>query len=106
MNYSWPGNIRELKSAFEYAFVTCQDSLVQPHNLPPDILKEKSANTEVKALAPSRQEIKKRQLIDALARAKGNQSLAAEILGISRVTVWNRMKRLGITYTRQIESRK
>ena len=55
-------------------------------------------------MAPSRQEIKKRQLIDALARAKGNQSLAAEILGISRVTVWNRMKRLGITYMRQIES--
>jgi two-component system, NtrC family, response regulator HydG len=104
MNYSWPGNIRELKSAFEYAFVTCQDSLVQPHHLPPDILKEKSASTEIEAAAPSRQEIKKRQLIDALSRAKGNQSLAAEILGISRVTVWNRMKRLGIRYTRQIES--
>jgi two-component system response regulator HydG len=106
MNYSWPGNIRELKSAFEYAFVTCQDSLIQPHHLPPDILKEKSPNTEEKAVAPGRQEIKKRQLIDALARAKGNQSLAAEILGISRVTVWNRMKRLGITYMRQIESAK
>ena len=104
MNYSWPGNIRELKSAFEYAFVTCQDALIQPHHLPPDILKEKSAGTELKALAPSRQEIKKGQLIDALARAKGNQSLAAEILGISRVTVWNRMKRLGITYLRQIEA--
>ncbi len=33
--------------------------------------------------APTKQEIKKRQLIDALARAKGNQSVAAEILGIS-----------------------
>jgi transcriptional regulator with PAS, ATPase and Fis domain len=106
MNYSWPGNIRELKSAFEYAFVTCQDSLIQPHHLPPDILKEKTISTELKAVAPSRVEIKKGQLIDALARAKGNQSLAAEILGISRVTVWNRMKRLGITYTRHIESPK
>jgi two-component system response regulator HydG len=104
MNYSWPGNIRELKSAFEYAFVTCQDALIQPHHLPPDILKEKSASPELKALAPSKQEIKKGQLIDALARAKGNQSLAAEILGISRVTVWNRMKRLGISYLRQLES--
>ncbi|MCX5887825.1 MAG: sigma 54-interacting transcriptional regulator [Deltaproteobacteria bacterium] len=104
MNYSWPGNIRELKSAFEYAFVTCQDALVQPHHLPPDILKEKRSGTELKAVAPSREGIKKRQLIDALARAKGNQSLAAEILGISRVTVWNRMKRLGITYTRLIEA--
>ena len=49
MNYSWPGNIRELKSAFEYAFVTCQDALIQPHHLPPDILKEKSAGTRGKS---------------------------------------------------------
>jgi len=104
MKYSWPGNIRELKSAFEYAFVTCQDPLIQPHHLPPDILKEGSAATEAKAAAPSRQEIRKRQLIDALARAKGNQTMAAEILGISRVTVWNRMKRFDIKYTRYLES--
>ena len=39
-----------------------------------------------------------------LARVKGNQSVAAEILGVSLVTVWNRMKRLGISYKRQIES--
>ena len=38
--------------------------------------------------------------------AKGNQSVAAEILGICRVTVWNRMKRFGITCSRQIESTK
>jgi transcriptional regulator with PAS, ATPase and Fis domain len=104
MKYQWPGNVRELKSAFEYAFVTCQDPLIQPHHLPPDILKEEKFIKELRAAAPSKQEIKKRQLIDALARAQGNQSVAAEILGISRVTVWNRMKRFGIKYSRQIES--
>ena len=105
MRYLWPGNVRELKSAFEYAFVTCQERLIAPHHLPPDILNEEKSLQEVTAVAPTKQEIKKRQLIDALARAKGNQSVAAEILGISRVTVWNRMKRLGITYTRHLESR-
>ncbi|MHB9073212.1 MAG: sigma-54 interaction domain-containing protein [Desulfobaccales bacterium] len=104
MKYLWPGNVRELKSAFEYAFVTCQEPLIQPHHLPPDILNEEKSLKDVTAVAPTKQEIKKRQLIDALARAKGNQSVAAEILGISRVTVWNRMKRLGITYTRHLES--
>jgi PAS domain S-box-containing protein len=104
MKYLWPGNVRELKSAFEYAFVTCQEPLIQPHHLPPDILNEEKSLKDVRAVAPTKQEIKKRQLIDALARAKGNQSVAAEILGISRVTVWNRMKRLGITYTRHLES--
>ena len=106
MKYNWPGNVRELKSAFEYAFVTCQESLIQPHHLPHDILYSKKSIPDLKAEAPSKQEIRKRQLIDALARAKGNQSVAAEILGVSRVTVWNRMKRLGITYKRQIKSTK
>jgi len=105
MKYTWPGNVRELKSAFEYAFVTCQESFIHPHHLPPDILNEEKSLKNLHAMAPSKQEIRKRQLIDALARAKGNQSVAADILGVSRVTVWNRMKRFGITYTRQIESR-
>jgi two-component system response regulator HydG len=105
MKYTWPGNVRELKSAFEYAFVTCQESFIHPHHLPPDILNEEKSLKNFHAMAPSKQEIRKRQLIDALARAKGNQSVAADILGVSRVTVWNRMKRFGITYTRQIESR-
>jgi two-component system response regulator HydG len=35
-------------------------------------------------------------LVDAPARAKGNQSVAADILGVQRVTVWNRMKKYGI----------
>lgn len=104
MKYSWPGNIRELKSAFEYALVTCRDPLIQPHHLPPDILKEESIAAEARAAAPSKQEIRKRQLVDALAQANGNQSIAAEILGVSRVTVWNRMKRFDIKYTRYLES--
>jgi len=106
MKYPWPGNVRELKSAFEYAFVTCQEHLIQPHHLPPDILSAEKIAKDGKSLAPNKQEVRKRQLVDALARAKGNQSAAAEILGVSRVTVWNRMKRYGITYTRQIDSAK
>jgi PAS domain S-box-containing protein len=104
--YPWPGNVRELKSAFEYAFVTCQEALIQPHHLPPDLLSEGKAMPDLKTEAPTKQEIRKRQLIDALARAKGNQSVAAEILGVSRVTVWNRMKRLGISYQKHIEAAK
>ncbi|MGO9415252.1 MAG: helix-turn-helix domain-containing protein [Syntrophobacteraceae bacterium] len=41
--------------------------------------------------------MKKTQLVNALAQAKGNKSKTADILGISRVTVWNRMKRYGLT---------
>jgi two-component system response regulator HydG len=75
--------------------------LIQPHHLPPDFF-EKKPIKDGKIVAFKKEEIQKRQLKDALARAKGNQSMAAKILGVSRVTVWNRMKRLGLTYTRQL----
>ncbi|MFZ0928899.1 MAG: sigma 54-interacting transcriptional regulator [Syntrophobacteraceae bacterium] len=96
INYTWPGNVRELKSAFEYAVVVCQEQMIRAHHLPPSILQGKTAIRHGKALAQSKEEIKKRELINALTRAKGNQSLAAELLNISRVTIWNRMKKYGI----------
>ena len=97
MNYSWPGNVRELKSVFDYIFATCDEQNIQPLHLPPDILRREDGSNGTRALNLSREELKKKQLVDALARAKGNKSKAADILGISRVTVWNRMKRYGLT---------
>ncbi|MEA1946402.1 MAG: sigma 54-interacting transcriptional regulator [Thermodesulfobacteriota bacterium] len=102
MGYHWPGNVRELKSAFEYAFVTCQDSIIQPHHLPPKILWGQKDQERPISVPVNRDEIKQRQLLDALKRAGGNQSEAARILGVSRVTVWNRMKKFNINLRREI----
>ncbi|HOV85213.1 MAG TPA: sigma 54-interacting transcriptional regulator [Syntrophobacteraceae bacterium] len=97
MNYPWPGNIRELKSAFEFAFVTCQERLIQPWHLPQNISKYRGqAGRSGPKVLDSRMDMEKRRLLAALSQAGGNQSEAARILGVSRVTVWNRMKRLGI----------
>jgi two-component system, NtrC family, response regulator HydG len=106
INHSWPGNVRELKGAFEYAFVTCHEEMIQPSHLPETILRPKAA----KAAAPRKnafnlQEIEKQELLEILERTGGNQSRAAEILGVSRVTIWNRMKRYGIDSKRMIEVR-
>ena len=101
VNHSWPGNVRELKSAFEYGFVTCDEKLIRPEHLPPDIVHGRAQkNDPPKITAVNRDESKKQQLIDALRNAGGNQSRAAEILGVSRVTVWNRIKRYGISVNR------
>ncbi len=100
MDYSWPGNVRELKSAFEYAFVTCQNGMIEPHCLPFNINQDPVAGRPSKNNHISRDETKKRQLIEALEQAGGNKTMAARILGITRVTVWNRMKRYGITARR------
>jgi two-component system, NtrC family, response regulator HydG len=92
VQYAWPGNIRELKSAFAYAFVTCVEGHIEPSHLPPDL-------TLLTVLSPATaptEDQQKQALIDALAQAKGNKSLAAKLLGVSRVTVWNRIHRYGL----------
>lgn len=104
MNYRWPGNVRELKSAFEYAFVTCQENMIQPYHLPPNIDHDRKAAYEVKQSPFNREKIKRQKLIEALEQSNGNQSEAARILGVTRVTVWNRMKRFGIYSTRKIQA--
>jgi PAS domain S-box-containing protein len=97
MNYSWPGNVRELKSAFEYACVTCQEGTIQPEHLPENILTEKKSSGPAKRISINREEIKKIELIETLEETGGNQSAAAKLLGVTRVTIWNRMKRYGIS---------
>ncbi len=104
MSYAWPGNVRELKSAFEYAFVTCQELVIQPYHFPPTVNSAKLSVKNTKKPLLNRTDMKKKQLIEALESAGGNQSRAAEFLGISRVTVWNRMKRYGITAQKKINS--
>lgn len=105
MAHQWPGNVRELKSAFEYAFVTCQDTMIRPQHLPPNILDglTKSAPPQTRKTF-NREEIQRIELIEALEETEGNQSKAAELLGVTRVTVWNRMRRFGVQYKKKMEA--
>jgi len=102
INYDWPGNVRELRSAFEYAFVTCHHSLIQPSHLPSNISRTAEEDKKSKRLTTRQAESQKRELIDALRKTKGNQSEAARLLGVSRVTVWNRIKKLKIDLRRTV----
>ena len=97
VNYWWPGNVRELRGAFEYAFVTCQENMIKLHHLPQNIIHKKKSLKAAQLSSLNREEIKKIELIETLKRTNGNQSEAARILGVTRVTIWNRMKRFDIT---------
>jgi two-component system, NtrC family, response regulator HydG len=103
MSHGWPGNVRELKSAFEYAFVTCQDAMIQPHHLPPGIYCAGEKQPAPARKTFNREEIKRIELIEALDKANGNQSRVAELLGVTRVTIWNRMRRFGVQYRKKME---
>jgi transcriptional regulator of acetoin/glycerol metabolism len=59
--------------------------------------------TVLKPPSLSRQESQKNKLLEALKQTGGNQSEAAHILGVSRVTVWNQMRRFGISLKRKID---
>jgi transcriptional regulator with PAS, ATPase and Fis domain len=96
MGFRWPGNVRELKSAFEYAFVTCQESILKPQHFPPNIFEGMGPAKQGSYRVLSKEKTKKRRLLEALELTGGNQTKAAQILGVSRVTVWNRMKKYGI----------
>jgi transcriptional regulator with PAS, ATPase and Fis domain len=96
VNYWWPGNVRELKGAFEYAFVTCQETMIKPRHLPLNIIHKNKSPGINRQPSLNREEIKKIELIETLKQTNGNQSEAARVLGVTRVTIWNRMKRFGI----------
>jgi len=95
VEYDWPGNARELRSALEYAFVACNEDIIQPYHFPESILRR--AENPGKGTADPDREREKRELIEALRASGGNRKEAAKRLGVSRVTVWNRMNRHGIT---------
>jgi PAS domain S-box-containing protein len=96
VTYSWPGNIRELKSAFEYAFVSCNGSVILPEHFPNEIQKREDVSEVEFCSSGSIDEIKKQRLMEALQSANGNRSEAARILGISRTSVWSQIKRFNI----------
>ncbi len=100
--YPWPGNVRELRSAIEYAFVVCDSELITPVHLPPQITAHDYCapnNTYSQTPEPPRQtaaQIEKAALVAALRAAGGNKSAAARELGVTRVTVLNRMRKHGV----------
>ncbi len=106
MAYHWPGNVRELKSVLEYAFVIAEKGLIEPDHIPR--LQGKNTKQDFGAPAMGQPEAaysdEKEALIRALRQSNGNQSQAARILGINRVTVWNRMKKYGIDLKRVMVS--
>ncbi|TIH19319.1 PAS domain-containing protein [Marinifilum sp. JC120] len=98
MSYDWPGNVRELKSALEYAAVVKDSGPILPDHLPPHIGETSSATPCPKQISPIMEPDEKQALINALKHAGGNKSKAAKILGISRGTVHNRMRKYSVQY--------
>ena len=88
---AWPGNVRELKNAIEFAAIRCAGDVIQPDELPPEILA--ACSPPAAKLSPEEEKVR---LLDALERASGNRAKAARLLGISRATFYRRSRELGL----------
>jgi transcriptional regulator with GAF, ATPase, and Fis domain len=104
MEYDWPGNVRELRSAMEYAFVLAEKGPVASGHLPQKILSPRR-NDAGRTETLNKGEQQRQALIDALVQTGGNQTQAAKLLGVNRVTVWNRMRKYGIDLKKVLSPR-
>jgi transcriptional regulator of acetoin/glycerol metabolism len=98
LEYSWPGNVRELENAVERATICSRGEVIEESALPAEI--RRGGGTIHRGARPAGQgpaEPKEETIREALARCRGNREEAAAQLGISRVTLWRRMKRLGVS---------
>ncbi|MDJ0721776.1 MAG: helix-turn-helix domain-containing protein, partial [Desulfobacterales bacterium] len=100
--YPWPGNVRELRNAVEYAFVLCPGGSIGPEHLPQRILSPGASTHPAAPIPAERHEGRRERLLAALRASGGNQSRAAERLGVSRVTIWKWIKKFGIDLQRDV----
>ncbi|MBI3272056.1 MAG: sigma-54-dependent Fis family transcriptional regulator [Planctomycetes bacterium] len=98
MEYSWPGNVRELRNAIEYGLVTSQGAPIGPDDLPPELREAAIEPTDlpVPAQDAGAEPDERKRILQALDASGGNRNEAAKRLGISRVTLWKRLRRLGL----------
>ncbi len=104
--YAWPGNVRELRNALEYAYVIGDGPVLVDADLPPEVsgldheggvgpsAAIPGAPATPGAAVTATSEARRVQL--ALERTAGNRERAAQLLGMSRVTLWRRMRTYGL----------
>ena len=83
--YEWPGNVRQLVNALEHAAITCKSDTIDVSDLP-DYVFQKAETEKAEHM------LEQDKIRSALDMFKGNRTLAAKHLGISRVTLWKRIK--------------
>jgi two-component system response regulator AtoC len=113
--HAWPGNVRELRNVIERATVLCTGDTILPEHLPPSLLKSSQSTppgpgsaAATKNLPPGEplagakdlqveiKSLERARIVEALERCAGNQSQAAELLGISRGTLISRLAEFGL----------
>lgn len=102
LDYSWPGNVRELQNAMEYAVVLARENKISVKELPAEVQlpaalqKTERRENHQNSGTLSLEDLERNAILQALAQTHGNKKKAAQLLGIQRPTLYNKMKRFAI----------
>jgi two-component system response regulator PilR (NtrC family) len=98
VEYTWPGNIRELQNAIERAFALSSEPEITLRDLPPAVLRLAEPGTDTNVLPEPLplEDLEKRNILAALSRSAGNKNEAARILGIDRQRLYRKIEKYGL----------
>lgn len=91
MQYAFPGNVRELLNVVERCIALASGRIIHRQDLPPHIVTPRQAKTALSSLQEITAEAEKNHIVRIVQFTKGNRSKAAEILGVSRKTLWEKI---------------
>ena len=91
-NYSWPGNLRQLKNIVNRATLLAQGSFITAHDI--DLPRTEQPSSPLQPMFDKDDE--KKRILDALKHTGNNKSKAAALLGIDRKTLYNKLKQYGV----------
>jgi DNA-binding NtrC family response regulator len=98
LGHPWPGNVRELRNRVERAVALADQPWLGLADLFPDLARgDACQGGRVTTLAEAREAAERRQIERALEQTDGRVAKAAELLGVSRTTLWEKMRRIGPT---------
>lgn len=102
MVYDWPGNVRDLENAIQSAMILTPDGIIQTEHLPLRVKGYEQVDatavveTEGGSIREINAQVEKEIILEALKKHNYNRTLTAEVLNISRKTLFNKMKRYGL----------
>lgn len=91
LNYTFPGNVRELLNIVERCVALADSGIVQPADLPAHVTKNRQEKTLLSTLQEITAEAEREHIRRILNLTKGNRSKASDILGVSRKTLWEKI---------------
>ena len=98
IHYSWPGNVRELQNVLERATAFCEEQCVRVKDLrfsslSPTQFKNNQSPNDLAGI--TLQQLEQKAIMDTLQACEGNKAKAAQMLGISTKSIYNKLKRMG-----------